>query len=80
MMDTRDSILAGLKRMLRREIRLEIAGTAPEGTASTHFGGRPDLPGDFIWPEYTGEGIDGERKFYYGGKNPEDAILMSRMV
>ena len=62
MMDTRDSILAGLKRMLRREIRLEIAGTAPEGTASTHFGGRPDLPGDFIWPEYTGEGIDGERK------------------
>lgn len=61
-MDTRDSILAGLKRMLRREIRLEIAGTAPEGTASTHFGGRPDLPGDFIWPEYTGEGIDGERK------------------
>ena len=25
-------------------------------------------------------GIDGERKFYYGGKNPEDAILMSRMV
>ena len=25
-------------------------------------------------------GIDGERKFYYGGKNPEDAILMSRVV
>ena len=25
-------------------------------------------------------GIDGERKLYYGGKNPEDAILMSRMV
>ena len=25
-------------------------------------------------------GIDGERRLYYGGKNPEDAILMSRMV
>ena len=25
-------------------------------------------------------GIDGERKLYYGGKNPEDAILMSGMV
>jgi len=24
--------------------------------------------------------VDGERKFYYGGKNPEDAVLMSRTL
>ncbi len=30
--------------------------------------------------EKNGFGIDGERKLYYGGKNPEDAILMSRTL
>lgn len=30
--------------------------------------------------EKNGFGMDGERKLYYGGKNPEDAVLMSRML
>ena len=30
--------------------------------------------------EKNGFGTDGERKLYYGGKNPEDAVLMSRML
>lgn len=28
--------------------------------------------------EKNGFSVDGERKLYYGGKNPEDALLMSR--
>ena len=30
--------------------------------------------------EKNGFGTDGERKLYYGGKNPEDAVLMSRIL
>ena len=31
---------------------------------------------------YTKNGftVDGERKFYYGGDNPEDAVLMSKTL
>ena len=30
--------------------------------------------------EKNGFGTDGERRFYYGGENPEDAVLMSRTL
>lgn len=33
-----------------------------------------------IFYEKNGFHTDGERKLYYGGKNPEDAVLMSRVL
>lgn len=33
-----------------------------------------------IFYEKNGFEMDGERKLYYGGKNPEDAVLMSRVL
>lgn len=51
---TLESVLAGLAK---QEIRLSYCKTddaLPVG--SSKLGGQPDLPADFLWPEYEGEG------------------------
>lgn len=51
-----------LKQTLKNSIRLEIGGKADLELGATRFGGRPDLPKDFEWCRYEGEGCDGEVK------------------
>ena len=51
-----------LKQTLRNSIRLDIGGKADAAVGTTRFGGKPDLPKDFEWCYYEGEGCDGEIK------------------
>lgn len=43
-----------LRDLSRPAIRLRFCGNAPESTGASRFGGRPDVPPDFVWPEYDG--------------------------
>lgn len=50
-------------RLAKKEIRLSYSKPdAPLSVTDSRIGGRPAVPPDFIWPEYTGEGYDGETK------------------
>ena len=46
-----------LERMRRNSIALTIGGQEDYRTGGTRFGGRPDLPPDFVWPKFEGYGI-----------------------
>lgn len=39
-----------IKTMCRNSIVLDITGKATNRIGSTHFGGQPDVPPDFVWP------------------------------
>lgn len=51
-----------LKSTLRNSIRLSIGGKADLAVGATRFGGKPDLPPNFEWEYYEGEGCGGEVK------------------
>lgn len=48
-----------MESMCRNAIRLEIHGTAAEQVGQTRFGGRPDVPRDFVWPRFESRGRNG---------------------
>ena len=48
-----------LKEMGRNSIFLEIAGKESYQRCGSRFGGQPDVPPDFVWPTFQGEGYDG---------------------
>lgn len=57
----KSSIKDKLMEIARTEIRLSYsAPEAPLPPCSSRIGGCPAVPSDFVWPEYTGEGYDGE--------------------
>lgn len=43
----------------RNSIRLKIGGETENKPGATRFGGNPDVPEDFEWPYFEGEGFDG---------------------
>lgn len=49
-----------LKQTLKNSIRLNIEGKADLTPGATRFGGKPDVPKDFRWDYYEGDGSDGE--------------------
>ena len=52
-----------LRGFLRNEIRIECGAPVsdlPVGTSK--FGGLPDCPEDFVWPEYEGEELEAEKE------------------
>lgn len=52
-----------LLEIARNEIRISYSKPeTPLSVCSSRIGGRPAVPADFVWPEYTGEGYDGETK------------------
>lgn len=52
-----------LRGMIRSGIKLTIDGPAPKGVGRTRFGGKPDVPPDFVWPYFeTGTFDDPEVK------------------
>lgn len=51
------------EHLIRNGIRLEVGGAAEDAPGGTRFGGRPDVPGDFVWPVFeTGSFDDDEVK------------------
>lgn len=48
-----------LNAMRRNSIFLNIAGKGTQQRCGTRFGGQPDVPPDFVWPTFRGEGYDG---------------------
>ncbi len=48
-----------IKDMMRNAILLYIKGKEAYIKGGTRFGGVPDVPSDFEWPYYTGEGLSG---------------------
>ncbi|MBS6955067.1 MAG: DUF1963 domain-containing protein [Enterocloster asparagiformis] len=52
-MDLKESLL----RMGKNSICLEIAGEAEPRAGGTRFGGAPDVPADFVWPEFETAGL-----------------------
>ncbi len=52
-----------LLKTARNSIRLTVGGKTDEIVGATRFGGRPDVPEDFLWCRYEGEGtFDSEVK------------------
>lgn len=52
-----------LMAIAKNEIRISYSvPEIPLSVYSSKIGGKPAVPADFIWPEYTGEGYDGEIK------------------
>lgn len=48
-----------VEQMRRNSIILEFEGAGDNQPGRTRFGGRPDVPPDFVWPRYEGKGMDG---------------------
>ena len=44
--------------MGRNSIQLKIARKETYKLGATRFGGKPDVPPDFVWPNYEGESYD----------------------
>lgn len=51
-----------LESMRQSSIALNIAGDEEYKTAGTRFGGSPDVPQDFVWPRFAGQGLDGRQR------------------
>lgn len=47
-----------LEKMCRNSIRLNIGGRMEPVVGSTHFGGVPDVPEDFVWPVFETDTFD----------------------
>ena len=45
-----------LEKSARNSIRINIDGKPLDKVGATKFGGKPDVPADFKWPYYEGEG------------------------
>lgn len=41
-----------LQRYCQSSIRLRIGGETSDGVGISHFGGKPDVPDNFVWPVY----------------------------
>ena len=52
------SIKEKLESLGRNSIQLKIAGKETHKLGATRFGGKPDVPPDFVWPTYEGESYD----------------------
>ena len=52
------SIKEKLESLGRNSIQLKIAGKETHKLGATRFGGKPDVPSDFVWPTYEGESYD----------------------
>lgn len=48
-----------LKQLAKHSIQLSIGGEETYRAGATRFGGRPDVPSDFVWPTFKGERYDG---------------------
>lgn len=46
------SIKEKLESLGRNSIQLKIAGKETHKLGATRFGGKPDVPSDFVWPTY----------------------------
>lgn len=47
-----------LEKMCRNSIQLHIGGRIEPVVGSTHFGGVPDVPADFVWPVFETDTFD----------------------
>ena len=47
-----------LKQLAKHSIQLSIGGEETYRPGATRFGGRPDVPSDFVWPTFKGERYD----------------------
>ena len=47
-----------LELLAQNSIELKIEGKETYKLGATRFGGKPDVPADFVWPTYEGEGYD----------------------
>ena len=52
------SIKEKLESLGRNSIQLKIARKETYKLGATRFGGKPDVPPDFVWPTYEGESYD----------------------
>ena len=52
------SIKEKLESLGRNSIQLKIVGKETHKLGATRFGGKPDVPPDFVWPTYEGESYD----------------------
>ena len=52
------SIKEKLESLGRNSIQLKIARKETYKLSATRFGGKPDVPPDFVWPTYEGESYD----------------------
>ena len=52
------SIKEKLESLGRNSIQLKIARKETYKLGATRFGGKPDVPLDFVWPTYEGESYD----------------------
>lgn len=56
---TEAEIRAKIDELARNEIRISYGKPEnPLSVTASRIGGRPAVPADFVWPEYTGEGYD----------------------
>ena len=53
------SIKEKLESMHRNSIVLKIAKKEKYIKCGTRFGGKPDVPSNFVWPTFEGESYDG---------------------
>lgn len=51
-----------IKQMQKNGISVEIGNACSYVPGTTHFGGVPDVPPDFVWPTFEGEGYNNEIK------------------
>lgn len=49
-----------LEKMRRNSLRLHVGGKVEPAVGSTHFGGVPDVPEDFVWPVFETASYDDE--------------------
>lgn len=47
-----------LESLVKNSISLKIAGKEEYKLGATRFGGKPDVPSDFVWPRFEGESYD----------------------
>ena len=47
-----------LEALVKNSISLKIAGKEEYKLGATRFGGKPDVPSDFVWPRFEGESYD----------------------
>ena len=47
-----------LESLAKNSISLKIAGKEEYKLGATRFGGKPDVPSDFVWPRFEGESYD----------------------
>lgn len=48
-----------IQQLKQNCIKLKIAGKEKYKLCATRFGGKPDVPSDFVWPYFEGKGLDG---------------------